>query len=96
MTAVEKLASLDEEDRLAKSYETLGEVTGRRAFQALDPYSTIAQMLAIEVPTVCSAGFTLGSGEALRDHKIEIRLRDDQLGKIVGGMRTATFASPTK
>jgi hypothetical protein len=85
MSKAEKLAWLDQEDALAQRYEALGEQTGGRASLFGDHYGTVAKLLSAEVPSIyiaqVEASGTPGS------HKIEIRLRDESLGKVVGSTR---------
>jgi hypothetical protein len=87
LAAPQKLALLNEEDSLTKRYEALGEQTGGMPFLLTTRYRSIAEMLADEASSVYITEFVPpNSGAGLR-HKIEIHLRDNALGKVVGGIR---------
>jgi hypothetical protein len=75
MTTTQKLAWLDQEDSIAKSYEALG---------SSPPYRTIPSLIAAEIASIYIASVTPRSPSW---HKIEIHLRDTNLGQIVGGVR---------
>jgi hypothetical protein len=87
LAAPRKLARLDEQDSLTKRYEALGEQTGGMSFPLTTRYLSIAEMLADEASSVYIAEFVPpNSGAGLR-HKMEVHLRDNALGKVVGGIR---------
>jgi hypothetical protein len=84
MTNAEKLSWLDEEDKLIKSYEALSEQTGGDGFATAPPYQTVPSLLAAEIPSIYVAAV---NPHTPGEHKIEMRLRDENLGRIVGGTR---------
>jgi hypothetical protein len=82
MTTQDKLAWVDNEDSLAKNYEALAPQTGANDLSLGSAYRMMATLLTVELPSMYTAQvIPPASG------KLEIRLKDNTLGQIVGGVR---------
>jgi VWFA-related protein len=83
-------------ERLVEDFARLGEMTGGRSFDppeiSLDVMQKVLEGMAVLMRTEYIAGFVPeGAGGAPRKHKIEIKLRNSELGKLVGGKREASY-----
>jgi len=87
-----RLDDLEDRERIILDYASLGELTGGRSFDPLmfttDTLSQILAAMAGQVMFEFVAGFSPPPSGTPRKHKVEVRLRSKDLGKIRGGTRT--------
>jgi len=89
--ARDRLARLEDQQRQIEAFASLGELTGGRSFDPpLITLDMVRRMLGFMVGQVrCEyiAGFTPQASGESRKHKLEVRLRNKEMGKVLGGSR---------
>jgi len=86
------LKQIQQKEETIEKFASLGELTGGRSFDP--PEITLAVMrqvlagMVAQVQTEYVVGFVPERGGAGRQHKLEIRLRSKDLGRVLGGTRT--------
>jgi len=94
-SARERLSRLESQEREIAEYASLGELSGGHSFDPpminLDMVRRILSAMVGQVRCEYVAGFkpAAGDGEP-RKHKLEVKLRSKNLGKVLGGVRTVT------
>ena len=91
-----KLKVAEESLRAANAFASLGVLTGGRDFDppeiTLDVMQRVLEDVALSVSTEYIVGFSPEAGDGKpRKHTIEIRLRNQQAGKVLGGSRSAVY-----
>jgi VWFA-related protein len=90
--ARDRMARVEMEEREIEEFARLGELTGGRSFDPptinLTMMQTILGAMVAQVRSEFVAGFTPEprSGEPVK-HKLEVKLRSKDLGKVLGGVR---------
>jgi hypothetical protein len=91
-----KLKIAEESLRAAEAFAGLSGLTGGRDFNSpeinLGVVQRILEDMVLSARTECIVGFSPEAGDGKpHKHKIEVRLRNPQAGRVLGGSRTADY-----
>jgi VWFA-related protein len=86
------LDRLQLQEREIVDFASLGELTGGRSYDPREISLTVMKQvldgLVWSIRTEYTIGFSPERSDSLRKHRLEVRLRDKEIGRVTGGART--------